>query len=230
MDFFLLLLNRVISPIVIRSEGCQYQTIIDIKPEALIMLPYSALRSLFRIPWVRDHREAVHYLNNMFYLFIALYRKKRMQEYYIVRDLFFEMFDSFAIYGRSQAKDALEDMLKIPWFYQHHGDLYRLIAIFKNITVLKHEVESKGNTVALQRETNRNVDEFIKILKAITNFNDRDESRIYDLLSQPGLIDELLNNLLSDFNAGKKESEGEGSEASRDKESMMSTPQLDGYF
>ncbi len=181
------------------------------------MLPYSTLRDLFRIPWIREHREAAHYLNNMFYLLIALYRKGRMQEYYIIRNLFFGMFDSFSIYGRSQAKDAIDDMLKIPWFQERHGDLYRLIAIFKNITILMQIAESKGNTTSLQRETNKYVEEFIKILKALNNFNNRDESRINDLLSRPDLIDELMSNLLSDFHVDKKEPKGTGSEDILDK-------------
>lgn len=118
------------------------------------------------------------------------------------------MFDSFSLYGRSQARNAINDLLKIPWFQQHHIDLYRLIAIFKHITILRQEDESKENTISIQRETNRNVEEFIKILKALINFNDRDESRINDLLSRPDLIDALMNNLLTDFNVDKTESKG----------------------
>jgi hypothetical protein len=166
------------------------------------VLPYSALRDLFRIPWIREHREAAHYLNNMFYLLVALYRKGRMQEYYIVRNLFFEMFDSFSIYGRSQAKSVIDDMLKIPWFQQHLGDLYRLIAIFKHITLLLQKADSKGNSVSLQRETGKYVEEFIKTYKKLNNFDNRDESRINDLLSQPDLMDALMNHLLSEFNVG----------------------------
>jgi hypothetical protein len=169
------------------------------------MLPYSALRGLFRIPWVREHRVAVHYLNNMFYLLIALYREGRMRDYYIVRNLFFEMFDSFSIYGRSQAKDAINDLLDIPWFQQHHIELYRLIAIFKNITLLLKQAGSDGDAVALQRETNKAVEEFIKIFKTLNNFNNRDESRINDLLNRPDLMDTLMEHLLSDFNVGYTE-------------------------
>jgi hypothetical protein len=163
------------------------------------MLPYSTLRNLFRIPWIRKNREAAHYLNNMFYLLIALYRKGRMQEYYIVRNLFFEMFDSFSIYGRSQARDAINDMLEIPWFQHHHMELYRLIATFKHITLLLRKEESKGDAAALQRETNKYVEEFIKIFKTVNNFNHRDEARIDDLLSRPDLMNVLMSNLLADL-------------------------------
>lgn len=173
------------------------------------MLPYSTLRDLFRIPWIREHRGAVHYINHMFYLLIALYRKERMQEYYIVRRLFFEMFDSFSIYGRSQAKDAINDLVGIPWFQQHHIELYRLIAMFKNIIILLREVESKRNDTALQLETNKTVEEFIKVLKVLANFNKRDESRIKELMSRPDLMDGLMNDLLSDFHVEDLESEEE---------------------
>ena len=150
----------------------------------IIMLPYSTLKDFFRIPWVHDNREAVHHLSSMFYLLIALYRSGRKQEYYIVRNIFFEMFDSFAIYGRSQARDVLIDLLKIPWFHEHQRDLYRLIAIFKHITSSLHEVKGKSNTAPLQREINKNVEEFINTLKVLNNFNHRDESRINNLLSR----------------------------------------------
>lgn len=166
----------------------------------IIMLPYSTLRDFFRIPWVRDNREAVHYLSNMFYLLVALYRSGRKQEYYVVRNIFFEMFDSFAIYGRSQAKDVLVDLLKIPWFHEHQRDLYRLISIFKHITSSLHEVKGKSDTISLQQEINKNVEEFIDALKAVNNFNYRDESRINDLLKRPELIDALMKNLLTDPN------------------------------
>jgi len=162
------------------------------------MLAYSTLRDFFRIPWVRDNREAVHYLSNMFYLLIALYRSGRMQQYCIVRNIFFEMFDSFAIYGRSQARDVLGDLLRIPWFHEHQRDLYRLIALFKHITASLHEVKGRLDSVPLQQETNRNVEEFINLLKAVNNFNDRDESRINDLLGRTDLLDALMNHLLSD--------------------------------
>lgn len=162
------------------------------------MLPYSTLREFFRIPWIREHRAAVHYLSNMFYLLIALYRSGRKQEYYIVRNIFFEMFDSFAIYGRSQAKDVLGDLLQIPWFHEHQRDLYRLIAIFKQLTSSLLEVKDRNDTIPLQQEINNNVEEFIKVLKALNNFNTRDESRINDLLKRSDLMDELMKNLLTD--------------------------------
>lgn len=169
------------------------------------MLPYSTLRDLFRIPLVRDNREAVHYLSDLFYLLFALYRSGRMHEYYVARSLFFEMFESFAIYGRSQAKDVLDDLIKIPWFREHQRDLYRLIAIFKNITYLLPKVEGEENVISLQQETNKNVDEFINALKTINNFNNRDESRINYLLSRTDLMDVLVNKLLSDVNSDKKD-------------------------
>ena len=168
------------------------------------MLPYSTLRDFFRIPWVRDNREAVHYLSNMFYLLIALYRSGRKHDYYIVRGLFFEMFDSFAIYGRSQAKNVLEDILKIPWFHEHQIDLYRLISQFKHINMLLHEADRKGNAVSLQQETNRAVDEFIKLMKSVNNFNNRDESRIKDLLTRAGLLDAVLEGVLAHTNVDVK--------------------------
>ena len=164
------------------------------------MLPYSTLRDFFRIPWVHSNREAVHYLSNIFYLLIALCRSKRMQEYIIVRNIFFEMFDSFAIYGRSQAKNVLGGLLQIPWFNEHQRDLYRLIAIFIHIMSLLDEVEGKSNPVLLQQEINRNTEEFITIFKVLNNFNKRDESRIYDLMNRPDLMDTLINNLLTNQN------------------------------
>jgi hypothetical protein len=171
------------------------------------MLPYSTLRDFFRIPWVHDNREAVHYLSNMFYLLIALYRSGRKREYYIVRNVFFEMFDSFAIYGRSQARDVLGDLLQIPWFHEHQRDLYRLISIFKHITSLLHDARRNNNAAPLQQETNKNVEEFIVILKALNNFNHRDESRINDLLSRADLLDALMDNLLPDQDSDSTKSE-----------------------
>ena len=162
------------------------------------MLPYSTLRDLFRIPWVRDNRAAVHYLNTMFYLLVALYRSRRIQEYLIVRHLYFNMFESFAIYGRSQARDVLEELLAIPWFKQHQGDVYRLMAIFKQLCVILNEAEGSNDDMALQFDINKKVREFITILKVLSNFNHRDEKRIAELMNRPDVMNILVMNLLAE--------------------------------
>lgn len=162
------------------------------------MLPYSTLRDLFRIPWVRDNRAAVNYLNTMFYLLVSLYRSRRIQEFLIVRHMYFKMFESFAIYGRSQARDVLGELLDIPWLKQHQGDVYRLMAIFKQLCVMLNEAESGNDDMALQLEINKKVREFITILKVLSNFNHRDEKRIADLMDRPDAMDILVMNLLAE--------------------------------
>ena len=157
------------------------------------MLPYSTLRDLFRIPWVRDNRAAVNYLNTMFYLLVSLYRSRRIQEYLIVRHMYFNMFESFAIYGRSQARDVLGELLDIPWFKQHQGDVYRLMAIFKQLCAMLNKAD-----MALHLEINKKVREFITILKVLSNFNHRDEKRIAELMNRPDVMDILVMNLLAE--------------------------------
>ena len=162
------------------------------------MLPYSTLRDLFRIPWVRDNRAAVNYLNTMFYLLVSLYRSRRIQEYLIVRDMYFNMFESFAIYGRSQARDVLGELLAIPWFKQHQGDVYRLLAIFKQLCAMLNEAEGSNDDMALQFEINKKVREFITVFKVLSNFNHRDEERITELMGRPDVMDVLVIDLLAE--------------------------------
>ncbi len=97
------------------------------------MFSRSTWRAVTRIPLVRDNYEAIRILNAGFYLLLALYRARRFREVDKVQTLYFHMIDSLAQYGREEAKDALDQLLTIPWFADRKRQVYELISIYRHI-------------------------------------------------------------------------------------------------
>lgn len=159
------------------------------------MLPFGALRELYRIPLVRDNCEAIHFLSDLFYLLIALYRARRMQEFCWLQNVFFRMADSFALYGRAEAKDTVDLLLGVPWFQAHQRDFYHSLASYRRVIEMMREVEKNGPSFARQQEINRHAKEFVKGFKVLTDYNGRDDARVKVLLEQPAVMDESIKKI-----------------------------------
>lgn len=159
------------------------------------MLPFATLRELFRIPWVYENREAIHVLSEMFYLLVALFRARRMQEFCWLQNIFFNMIDSFVLYGRRDAKTTIDQLLNIPWFRTHQRDLYRAIAAYNRVIASIREAEEKGPSIARQKLAKKHVKEFAYAFKEIINFNEDDDERVLRLLNNRELIDKLLEKI-----------------------------------
>jgi len=159
------------------------------------MIPFTTLRALFRIEWVRENSEAVQILNKMFYLLIALHRSHRRQDFRRLYKIYFMMFDSFTLYGRNETKDIVDQLLQIPWFSEHKGDLYRSMVAYKRViqSIMKGEGESPS--VEIQMEINKNVTAFVMALKSLIHFDERDEARVNELLAQPAIMDNALDKI-----------------------------------
>jgi len=163
------------------------------------MIPFTALRAVFRIRWVRDHGEAVQFLNKMFYLLIALHRSHRLQDFRRLHKIYFMMFDSFVLYGRYESKDTVEQILQIPWFSEHKGDLYRSMAAYKRVIHSMMKEEREGSTIEVQMEINQHVTAFVKALKSLIHFDEMDEARVNSLLAQPAIMDNTLDKIYKLF-------------------------------
>jgi len=163
------------------------------------MIPYTALRSVFRIRWVRENSEAVQFLNKMFYLLIALHRSHRLQDFRRLHKIYFMMFDSFTLYGRHESKEIVEQLLQISWFNEHKGDLYRSMAAYKRVIQSMVKEEREGSSIEVQMEMNKSVTAFVTALKALIHFDERDEARVNALLVQPAIMDNTLDKIFKLF-------------------------------
>lgn len=156
------------------------------------MIPYSTLREMFRIPWIMENREAIHFLNDIFYLLVALFRARRMRDFCWLQNIFFEMIDSLALYGQEEDKNTVEHLLRIAWFQAHQQDFYDSMFAFMQVISSIREAEEQGVTVAKQKEINKHVKKFGYAFKEVINFNQKDDERVTRLLKSPELMDESL--------------------------------------
>ena len=164
------------------------------------MLPLSTWREVYRIKWVSNNNEAVRFLSDVFYLLMALYRQRRFQEFNRLQRLYFMMIDSFAQYGRAEAKDTMDRLLEIPWFNVHRRYLDRLIAAHHRvITEVSNNVNDRLATPDQQMEMNRHVAEFFYCLKQLTHFDDKDEARIQSLVENEDTLNALLENVYEEL-------------------------------
>jgi len=160
------------------------------------MLPFSTWREVYRIPWIRENKMAVRFLSDVFYLLIALYRAGRMQDFNCLKQVYFEMIESFAQYGRNEAKDTVERVLRIAWFTEHRLDLYRLISAYRRvIDDMRAQLHSDGNFTATQSRINGDIGSFIEAFKVLIDFDEADENRIATLLERPEIMDNSMEHI-----------------------------------
>jgi hypothetical protein len=159
------------------------------------MVSFSTWRAFYRIPWLRENREAVRILREMFYLLLALYRAGRLQEFSRLRYLYFKMLNSFAQYGRVDAKDTVDQLLRIPWFQDNRRDLYRLISSYNRVVEKVIEQEGRQSSIPVQMQINKDTEIFFDAFKALMHFDERDEIRVNRLLEDRVFLDETLESL-----------------------------------
>jgi hypothetical protein len=156
------------------------------------MLSFSTWRAFYRIPLLRDNREAVRILRDMFYVLMALHRAERFKEFSRLRDIYFKMLESFVQYGRSSARDTLDEVLEIPWFRDNQRDMYRLIASFNNVIRNMHEASRRVTDKTLQERITRETFAFLHLYKSLAQYDARDERRVNHLLERKKQLDEML--------------------------------------
>jgi hypothetical protein len=162
------------------------------------MVSFSTWRAFYRIPLVRKNKEAIGILRDMFYVLIALHREYKLQEFSQLRYLYFKMIDSFAQYGRVEAKDTVDQILKVPWFRDDRRNLYRLLSSYNNVI---RNIASNGNrfpSKSTQEQLNKDMDNFFQAYKSLIRFDEMDEKRISKLLENRKLLDEIVNNFQLD--------------------------------
>jgi hypothetical protein len=156
------------------------------------MVSVSTWRAFYRIPLIRENKEAVRILRDLFYVLVALHRANRIREFFQLREVYFKMLDSFAQYGRVDAKDTVDQILQIPWFRDNQRDLYRLIASYNN--VIRKMPGKKGQPLSgiVQKQVNKEMDTFFLIYKSLMRFDERDNIRINKLLQNREGLDEVV--------------------------------------
>lgn len=161
------------------------------------MLSLSKWRHLLRIPWIRANRSAVHFLSEAFYLLVVLYRERRFREFHALTRVYFGMIESFAQYGRVEARGTVESLLEIPWMLDRRRDLYRLIAAYKQIVRCIKDEQRNGSTPAIAEEMRGAMIVYVAAFKELIGFDESDEAQIAALRSDPRLIDESLAAILA---------------------------------
>ena len=159
------------------------------------MVSFSTGRAFFRIPLLRENRDAVKILRDMFYVLIALHRADKLQEFLRLRYLYFKMLNSFAQYGRLGAKDTVDQILRIPWFRNNRRDLYRLIASYNSVVRKVLRAEKQLPSKSAQVQINKDMDIYFHMYKSLIRFDEKDEDRVNELLENRGSLDEILENL-----------------------------------
>lgn len=163
------------------------------------MVPYSVWRQAFRIPWVRENSDAVRFLSDIFYLLLALYRSRRFHDLQRLQSLYFRMIDSFAQFGRAEAKGTVDDLLAVPWFRQRRRDVYRLIVAYNRIIQLSDQGDADTpGTFESQTRALEYVEDFVRSFKAITDFGAEDEARVDGLVEDPEAIDSMLAEIFAE--------------------------------
>jgi len=159
---------------------------------AFLMVSFSTWRAFYRIPLIRNNREAVRILRDLFYVLVTLHRANRIQEFFQLREVYFKMLNSFAQYGRVDAKDTVDQILQIPWFSDNQRDLYRLIASYNNVIRKMPGKEAKPYSSVIQKQVNEEMDNFFQIYKSLMRFDERDNNRIHKLLQNRKDLDEVV--------------------------------------
>lgn len=160
------------------------------------MLPFKVLCNVFRIPWIRENRRAVHFLSDTFYILLALYRGHRLQDFNRLKYIYFSMIDSFAQYGQKDAKNTIEQLLKIPWFQDNRVEVYRVIMAYNQIISCILEERQYKSSFENSDKMNKFISVYIKSLKVIINFDDKDDFRVSKLQLQPDMINRSLQYIL----------------------------------
>ena len=160
------------------------------------MLPFATWREVFRIPWVRENSEGVRFLSDVFYLLLALYRTRRLRDFHRLQRVYFRMIDSFAQYGRGEAKDTVNRLLAIPWFAAHRRELYRLIAAYNHVVETLPPEEGAVPSPDRQATAGSHVEEFVRAFKDLTHFDEMDEARVQSLIDQPPVMEAMLEQIL----------------------------------
>lgn len=156
------------------------------------MVPASAWQAFYRIPWLRENWRAVRTLREMFYVLMALYRADRLQEFARLRYLFFKMVDSFAQYGRVDAKDTVDRILEVPWFRENRRDVYRLISSYNRVVPKVIQGDAYHPSIAVQAEINSDVEHFFDAFKSLVHFDEKDERRVNRLVQNSEALDQVL--------------------------------------
>lgn len=167
------------------------------------MLPFTVWRSVFRIPWIRENRKAVHFLSDTFYLLLALYREHRIQEFNSLKHIYFSMIDSFAQYGKKEAKDTISQILLIPWFQNNRGNMYRMIMAYNQLIDCMLEEKQHGFSFENSNKINKYISTYIQAFKEVIGFDIKDEMRITNLQSKPEIMNELLQSIMESIRSNK---------------------------
>lgn len=159
------------------------------------MIPFRVLRKIYKVSWTKDNRDAIQLLNKLFYLMIALNRSNRIQDFLCVQKIFFLMIDSFILHGRSEAKQLLDRLLKISWINKRKAALYRSISAYNHLIVIIRNGDIDQSSPQIQKEVQKHTANFVTAFKQFTNFNEKDEIRIRQLIDNPSIMDEALKEI-----------------------------------
>ena len=156
------------------------------------MVSYSTWRAFYRIPLIRENRDAVRILNDLYYVLVTLHRANRIDDFARLRVVYFKMLHSFAQYGRRDAKDTVDQILQIPWFHDNQRDLYRLIAAYNNVMKLISNERKQPLSGAEQKQVSAEMDIFFQTYKSLMRFDAKDDLRVDGLLQNRGDLDEIV--------------------------------------
>ena len=159
------------------------------------MIPYTALRKIFKIPLVRENKEAVHILNKLFYLLIALHRLRRYREFSCLSKIYFRMIDSFALYGLNESKETINLLLGIHWFNERRHDLYRTISVYRQLIKIMDREATVESPLEFQAEFNEYVATYFFLFKLLIQFDEKDEERITFLMKKSSVINNALDDI-----------------------------------
>jgi hypothetical protein len=154
---------------------------------------------------VRDNYEAIRTLNTSFYLLLALYRARRFREVDQLQKLYFHMIESFAQYGREQAKDTLDQLLEIEWFARRKRQVYELITIYRRV-IKSLPAANLANSLSAeeQKELNLHIYAFIQKFKELNDFGPQDETRVDMLSKDAALMTEIVTELFESIHGSEK--------------------------
>ena len=156
------------------------------------MLSYSTWRAAARLPWVRENLDGLRYLKTTLYLLLALHRLGRRQDFQWTLRLFFEMAHSFAQYGRGAARETINGLFQIPWFFRNRRTLLVVIASYNRVRNL---ALATSGLAPLSRTDWEDVGVFIASLKEILAFDQKDEDHVRSIMADPGVIDSMISEL-----------------------------------
>jgi hypothetical protein len=159
------------------------------------MIPFKTLRQIYKIPWMKEHGNAIQLLNKIFYLMIALKRANRNQDFQCLHKIYFLMMDSFILYSRNDAKELVDLLLKIPWFNERKVELYRSMVAFKKLIGCLKNSDSLTSSQQIKLEIQTQTSVFVHAFKLLINFNEKDENRVKELLENPKIMNDALKKI-----------------------------------